>query len=129
VSVQMTQYTILPKGIGSHSHNSVTEGREKKGIRKKFTILSTCTMMIELLISTKMFVYVWCGVLMCVRENLSIPNQRLRPLDPPGTGRKSWEKIRKIFGGNTASTFQRFPVLSCRNRPVIFDLGLHTKKK
>jgi hypothetical protein len=33
------------------------------------------------------------------------------------------EKIRKISGGNTASTFQRFPLLSCWNRPVIFDLG------
>ncbi len=43
---------------------------------------------------------------------------------PAGTGRKSSEKIRKISGGNTASTFQRFPVLSCRNRPVIFDLGI-----
>ncbi len=42
---------------------------------------------------------------------------------PAGTGRKSSEKIRKFSGGNTASTFQRFPVLSCRNRPVIFDLG------
>ncbi len=42
---------------------------------------------------------------------------------PAGTSRKSSEKIRKFSGGNTASTFQRFPVLSCRNRPVIFDLG------
>jgi hypothetical protein len=44
---------------------------------------------------------------------------------PAGTGRKSSEKIRQFSGGNTASTFQRFPVLSCRNRPVIFDLGVH----
>ncbi len=44
---------------------------------------------------------------------------------PAGTGRKSSEKIRKISGGNTASTLQRFPVLSCRNRPVIFDLGTY----
>ncbi len=42
---------------------------------------------------------------------------------PAGTGRKSSEKIRKFFGGNTASMFQRFPVLSCRNQPVIFDLS------
>jgi hypothetical protein len=42
---------------------------------------------------------------------------------PTGTGRKLSEKIRKISGGNTASTFQRFSVLSCRNQPVIFDLG------
>ncbi len=40
-----------------------------------------------------------------------------------GTGRKSSEKIRRFSGGNTASTFRRFSVLSCRNRPVIFDLG------
>jgi hypothetical protein len=42
---------------------------------------------------------------------------------PAGIGRKSSEKIRKFSGGNTASTFQRFPVLSCRNQPVFFDLG------
>jgi hypothetical protein len=42
---------------------------------------------------------------------------------PAGTGQKSSEKIRKISGENTASTFQRFLVLSCRNQPVIFGLG------
>jgi len=42
---------------------------------------------------------------------------------PAGIGRKSSEKIRNFSGGNTASTFQRCPVLSCRNRPVFFDLG------
>jgi hypothetical protein len=42
---------------------------------------------------------------------------------PTGTGRKSSEKIRQISGENIASTFQRFSLLSCRNRPVIFDLG------
>jgi hypothetical protein len=45
------------------------------------------------------------------------------PCFPAGTGRKSSEKIRKFSGGNTASMFQRFPMLSCRNGPVIFDLG------
>ncbi len=39
------------------------------------------------------------------------------------TDRKSSEKIRKISGGNTGSTFHRFPVLFCRNQPVFFDLG------
>jgi hypothetical protein len=49
-----------------------------------------------------------------------------------GTGRKSSEKSRKFSDGNTASIFQRFPVLSCRNRPVFFDLGVYpddTKEK
>jgi len=45
------------------------------------------------------------------------------PCFPAGTGRKSSEKIREFSGGNIASMFQRFPMLSCRNRPVIFDLG------
>ncbi len=35
-------------------------------------------------------------------------------------GRKSSEKTRKFSGGNTASMFWRFPVSSCRNRPVFF---------
>jgi hypothetical protein len=43
---------------------------------------------------------------------------------PSGTGRKSSRKTRKISDGNTASIFQRFPVLSCRNRSVFFDLGM-----
>jgi len=47
------------------------------------------------------------------------------PCFQAGTGRKSSEKTRKISGGITASTFQRFPMLSCRNRPVIFDLGIN----
>ena len=42
---------------------------------------------------------------------------------PAGIVRKSSKKIRKISFGNTASTFRQFPVLSCRNRPVLFDLG------
>ena len=50
---------------------------------------------------------------------------------PTGTGRKSSGKCRKISGGNTAFTFQRFFMLSCRNRPVFFDLDnnatFHTK--
>jgi hypothetical protein len=33
------------------------------------------------------------------------------------------EKIGKISGGSTASTFKRFLVLSCRNWPLIFELG------
>ena len=32
------------------------------------------------------------------------------------------------IGGYTASTFQRFPVFSCWNRPVFFDLGYGMQK-
>jgi hypothetical protein len=39
------------------------------------------------------------------------------------------EKKPKISDGHTASTFQRFPVLSCRNRPVFFDPGIDLKNK
>jgi hypothetical protein len=45
---------------------------------------------------------------------------------PAGNGRKLSEKIWKFSDGGTASTFQRFSVLSCRNRPVIFDLGCYS---
>ncbi len=44
-----------------------------------------------------------------------------------GTGRKSSKKVQKISGRNTASMFQRFPVFSGRNRPVLIDLGMKYK--
>jgi len=41
-----------------------------------------------------------------------------------GNGRKSSGKIRKFFGRNTASMFQRFSIFSCRNRLVLLAPGI-----
>lgn len=43
---------------------------------------------------------------------------------PAGISRKWSGKIRKISGGNTGSTLRRFPVISCRNRLIFFELGI-----
>jgi hypothetical protein len=58
---------------------------------------------------------------------LSILCRRFSPPDPAGTARRSLGNIRKISDQNTASMFQRFPVFSCRNRPLLLGLGRHTR--
>ena len=44
---------------------------------------------------------------------------------PACSGRNRINPVTGSVSRNTASTFRRFPVFSCRIRPVLLDLGCH----
>jgi hypothetical protein len=76
-------------------------------------------------------------ILDILERTSTYPGRRLRPLDPAGKKRErrrilqessgnrwKWKQYSdRKFIGFFPVDFCQFPVLSCRNRPVIFDLG------